>query len=198
LIRVLVSANYRFLFFLGVDLTDCCRLVGGYAAMVTIATPAVRSERYGPRSPRYGLDGGCAASSLNPTAWARCWMRVRTWDAPPRWSAGDWWDEARAEGALADSRARSDFDPRRGVPLTPFCTAGWSTPSGPATARNVPTAAAPGPASRSPTAQPRHASDTITCLQAAVDSPAEFDRSLIRQLFWDGRSDDNLALEWGG
>jgi hypothetical protein len=35
-------------------------------------------------------------------------------------------------------------------------------------------------------------------LQAAVDSPAEFDRSLIRQLFWDGRSDDNLALEWGG
>ena len=32
---------------------------------------------------------------------------------------------------------------------------------------------------------------------SALDSLAELDRGLIRQLFWDGRTEDDLAREWG-
>src|ERR1700722_1736613 len=55
-----------------------------------------------------------------PTLWARCWSRIRSWSVPPRWSCRDWWDEARAQGALAAHRAGAEFDARRGVPREAF------------------------------------------------------------------------------
>src|SRR5262245_12748385 len=61
-----------------------------------------------------------ADTTVWPVLWARCWMRVRTWGVPPRWSVSDWCAEARPEGALADTRARRAFEPRRGVPLDAF------------------------------------------------------------------------------
>jgi hypothetical protein len=52
--------------------------------------------------------------------WRRCWRRIRSWRVPPRWNSLDWWDEARAEGALAACAAALEFDPTRGVPRASF------------------------------------------------------------------------------
>jgi DNA-directed RNA polymerase specialized sigma24 family protein len=128
-------------------------------------------------------------------------VRVRTWRVPPRWSARDWCDEARAQGQAAASGARRDFDPRRSVPLDAFlyrrvveavwtryrqeCRFGRRTLPGGA----IPDRPAPERTGLDP--------DTLACLQAVIDSLAERDRGLIRQLFWDGRGEDDLAREWG-
>jgi hypothetical protein len=136
-----------------------------------------------------------------PVLWARCWCQIRTWHVPPRWSIRDWCDEARAQGALADSQARRDFDPRRTVPLDGFryrrvvdsvwtrhrqeCTYGHHILSGEA----IPDRPAP----ELPGTDP----DTLACLESALGRLAELDCDLIRQLFWDGRPEDELAREWG-
>ena len=52
--------------------------------------------------------------------WPRCWRRIHSWRVPPRWNPLDWWDEARAEAALAACAATLDFDPARGVPRAAF------------------------------------------------------------------------------
>ena len=46
-----------------------------------------------------------------------CMRRARAWRVPPHWSAYDWFDELRAEGAAAAIQAESVYDPGRGVPL---------------------------------------------------------------------------------
>ncbi len=136
-----------------------------------------------------------------PVLWARCWVRVRSWRTPPRWTAGDWCDEARAQAALAYSQARRDFDPFRGVPFDAFlygrvvnavwtrhrqeCNYGRHTRHGAIPDRSDP-AARPGP-------DP----DTLVCLEAAIARLAGFDRDLILALFWNGRSENDLAQESG-
>lgn len=168
--------------------------------MCAIATPAIRSERYGPRTPEPGLDGSSAASSLNPTAWpalwARCWTRVRTWEVPPRWSARDWWDEARAEGALAVSQARSEFDPRRGVPLDAFLyrrvvDAVWTRyrQEWAYGRRAVPQEEVEDNALARSLPDP----DLLEQMAHALDRLGEPERRLIRQLFWDGSSSHELT-----
>jgi hypothetical protein len=52
--------------------------------------------------------------------WPRCWRRIHSWRVPPRWNPLDWWDEARAEAALAACAAALDYDPTRRVPRTAF------------------------------------------------------------------------------
>lgn len=47
----------------------------------------------------------------------RCMRQARAWRIPPRWSACDWFDELRAEGAAAAIQAECAYDPGRGVPL---------------------------------------------------------------------------------
>src|SRR5205814_4140325 len=89
-----------------------------------LALSGLRAQGQGlsPSGPR--RTPSTAGSTLDPTAWpvlwARCWMRVRSWRVPPRWSAGDWWDEARAQGQAAACRAWREFDARRLVPLDAF------------------------------------------------------------------------------
>jgi RNA polymerase sigma factor (sigma-70 family) len=46
----------------------------------------------------------------------QCLRRARAWRIPPRWSADDWFDELRAEGAAAAIQAEGLYDPGRGVP----------------------------------------------------------------------------------
>ena len=140
-------------------------------------------------------------STAWPVLWARCWGRIRTWRVPPRWSPRDWCDEARAQGEATAWGALRDFDPHRLVPLEAFLYSrvvdavrtryrqewafgrrtrpGQAIPDRPAAERTEPDA------------------DTLARLEAALGSLAELDRGLIRQLFWDGRREDDLAREWG-
>ena len=169
----------------------------------TLLTEPIRQEF--PRlamASRPDLAGPAAAGPTAwPVLWARCWARVRSWRVPPRWSARDWSDEARAQGALADSQARCEFDPRRGVPFDAFLyrrvvnavrtryRQEWSygrrmRPGGEISNRPAPVRTGPDP-------------EKLASVVSALDSLAKLDRSLIRQLFWDGRREDDLAREWG-
>ncbi len=46
--------------------------------------------------------------------------RIRSWRVPPNWSRGDWFKELTAVGTAAAWQAVCDFDPERGVPLAGF------------------------------------------------------------------------------
>jgi RNA polymerase sigma factor (sigma-70 family) len=46
--------------------------------------------------------------------------RIRSWRVPPNWSRGHWFEELAAVGAAAAWQAVCDFDPERGVPLAGF------------------------------------------------------------------------------
>ncbi len=46
--------------------------------------------------------------------------RARFWRVPPNWSPGDWFEELAAVGTAAAWQALCEFDPERGVPLASF------------------------------------------------------------------------------
>jgi len=46
--------------------------------------------------------------------------RIRSWRVPPNWSRCDWLEELAAVGTAAAWQAVCDFDPDRGVPLAGF------------------------------------------------------------------------------
>ena len=135
-------------------------------------------------------------STAWPVLWARCWMRIRTWSVPPRWSFRDWCDEARAQGALAACLARREFDPRRSVPLDAFLyrrvvesvwtrhRQEWSFGRR-AVSQKVVEDDALTPSHLDP--------DLLEHMTHALERLTEPERRLIRQLFWDGHSVGELA-----
>lgn len=136
-----------------------------------------------------------------PSLWARCWSRIRTWKVPPRWSPGEWWDEARAQGAMAACEARRSFEPGRLVPLEAFVyrrvvasvwtryRQEWSFGR-----RCRPDAVL----SDRPAALPdRPDPELIDRLAVLLGQLGEVDRRLVRHLFWDGRSEIDVARELG-
>jgi DNA-directed RNA polymerase specialized sigma24 family protein len=142
---------------------------------------------------------------LNPVAWPGIWARIRTWPVPPRWSYRDWRDEAAAHGAEACFGALRDFDPRRLVPLNAFLYGRiveavrtrhrqeWaygrrSRPGEAIVNQSAPERGEP---------DPEFEADTLSRLQAALGRLHEADLGLIRQLFWKGRGEDDMARERG-
>jgi len=136
-----------------------------------------------------------------PTLWARCWSRIRSWQVPPRWSPSEWWEEARAQGALAACEALRDFEPSRLVPLDAFLyrrviESVWTRYRQEWTF---------GRRWRLDASLPDHAAadsvrpdpELLDRLAALLETLDEGERRLIRQLFWDGRSEDQLARELG-
>ena len=155
----------------------------------------------GPSLPHGPVAPTPPAPTAWPVLWARCWGRIRTWRVPPRWSYRDWCEEARAQGEGAACGALREFNPHRLVPLDAFLyrrvvEAVWTRHRqecgfGRRVRPGEPIPDRPAPDSPGPDA------DTLARLEAALGSLAELDRGLIRQLFWDGRREDDLAREWG-
>ena len=52
--------------------------------------------------------------------WAACVRRTHAWRVPPRWSPRDWWEEIDAEGLASACHAMQIFDPQRGPSLASF------------------------------------------------------------------------------
>jgi RNA polymerase sigma factor (sigma-70 family) len=50
----------------------------------------------------------------------RCLRQIYNWRVPPNWSRRDWHEEMKAEAIAAAWEAELDFDPMRGVPLRAF------------------------------------------------------------------------------
>jgi hypothetical protein len=136
-----------------------------------------------------------------PPLWARCWSRIRSWRVPPRWSQHEWLEEARAQGALAACEAIRAFEASRLVPLDAFlyrrvvasvwtryrqeCSFGCRCP---------PDASLPELASTG--AKPPDG-ELLERLEAILRTLDEGELRMIRQLFWNGRSEDDLARELG-
>jgi RNA polymerase sigma factor (sigma-70 family) len=49
-----------------------------------------------------------------------CCKRACRWLVPPNWSHGDWFDEVRAQAAVAACQAIRDYEPLRGVAFESF------------------------------------------------------------------------------
>jgi DNA-directed RNA polymerase specialized sigma24 family protein len=133
--------------------------------------------------------------------WPECWRRIRSWRVPPRWNRLDWWDEARAEAALAACAAALDYDPTLGVPRAAFLyqriLAGvwtryrqeWAYGRhlrSPLPVKDWPAPAAP----ISPAGDPEEVARLLGQLGAR-------DRWLIRQLFWAETTETGVAAILG-
>jgi len=133
--------------------------------------------------------------------WPRCWRRIRSWQVPPRWNRLDWWDEARAEAALAACQADCVFDPGRGVPREAFLyqrilAMVWTRYRkewgyGGHLRASLPIEDCPTPYDSYP---PSDDPDEVPLLLGQLD---ESDRWLIRQLFWDGKTEAAVASDLG-
>ena len=134
--------------------------------------------------------------------------RVRSWRVPSNWSRGDWFEELTAVGTAAAWQAVCDFDPERGVPLAGFgycrmmarCLARYrkewryalhlveneSHENETATFKNT-----------SPAASFRAKADQTQCsdgdLRGAVGALPPEQRRLIEQLFWEDRTETEVA-----
>lgn len=131
-----------------------------------------------------------------PTLWARCWARIRSWRLPPRWSPCQWQDEARAHGALAAYEALRAFESSRLVPLDAFLyrrvlDAVWTRyrQEWAYGRRAVPLKRVEDDALARSLPDP----DLLEQMTRALDRLSEPERRLIRQLFWDGSSLDELS-----
>jgi RNA polymerase sigma factor (sigma-70 family) len=152
---------------------------------------------------RKSLDSAQARSGLEQweATWARCWHRIRNWRVPARWSAWDWREEARAEGLLAACQANRDFDPARGVPREAFLyqrilarvwtryRQEWSYGRLLRTPLRIEDYPTPGDAYAS--------ADDPDEVRGLVSELGERDRWLIRQLFWDGKTEAAIASDIG-
>jgi RNA polymerase sigma factor (sigma-70 family) len=120
---------------------------------------------------------------------------------PPRWSPHDWQEEARAQGTLAACEALRAFEPGRLVPLDAFLyhrvvasvrtryRQEWSFGRRCRSAAALPDRAA--------AAADRPEPELLDRLAALLETLDEGERRLILQLFWDGRTEDQLALDLG-
>ena len=143
---------------------------------------------------------GVVEPTVWPDVWARCWKRIRRWSVPPRWAARDWHDEARAQGGLANSLARHEFDPTRGIPLEAFLyrrivDAVWTlhrqeTSFG---RRAKPQEVVEYDAQ----ARPRPDPDLPESITHALERLSQTERRLIGRLFWDESSLEDLSAETG-
>jgi RNA polymerase sigma factor (sigma-70 family) len=134
--------------------------------------------------------------------WAGCWRRIRSWRRPPHWSAADWHDEMLAQGAVVVWQALRDFDPARGVPLSAFVhqrvVAGartlyrheW------AYALHINLNAGLEPYECLPDSS-HVADDAYDAVQGALTKLAERDRELILQLYLNGWTEAEIAVNYG-
>jgi RNA polymerase sigma factor (sigma-70 family) len=138
--------------------------------------------------------------------------RIRSWRVPPNWSRGDWFEELTAVGTAAAWQAVCEFDPRRGVPLAGFsycrlitrCLSRYrkewryalhlvASDSG---EEETTTFKNPGPATSSAAkADGRHCSNGE--LRGAVAALSGNQQRLIEHLFWEERTETDLAATMG-
>lgn len=135
--------------------------------------------------------------------------RIRSWRVPPNWSRSDWFEELVAVATAAVWQAICDFDPERGVPLAAFgycrmiscCLARYrkewryalhldASDSG---EKETTTFKDPDP----PAAKINGTHHSSGDLRGAVGALPAQERQLIEQLFWDERTETELANALG-
>jgi len=153
---------------------------------------------------RWAMPPECCAVLNN------CFRRICSWRVPPNWSTSDWFDEIKAHGVAALWQALCDYDAGRAVPLEAFVyqrvvarvltrhRQEWGyalriVPEG--AADSVPTGFNP---SRNEFTKHNPAAIIAACpayegLLDAVASLPKPSRLLIEQLFWQERTEEDIA-----
>jgi DNA-directed RNA polymerase specialized sigma24 family protein len=137
-----------------------------------------------------------------PAIWSACARRIRGWPVPSHWSAADWREEVRALAAAEAWQALCDFDRGRGLPLGQFVrhrvlarvlarhrqewAYGQRCRPGPASALEGRRPDGATPAERDPLA-----------LRDLLDGLSSADRGLLVSLYWDGRTEAEVAERMG-
>lgn len=130
--------------------------------------------------------------------------RIYTWRVPPHWSRNDWLEEMRAQGAAAVWQALCDYDASRGVPLPAFIhlrvTASaftryrqeWGY------AAHCVCQADEKARDRASIAEDSPFPPAVReLLQSALAQLSEPERGLIKQLFWEGHTEAEVAQRLG-
>jgi RNA polymerase sigma factor (sigma-70 family) len=131
---------------------------------------------------------------------SQCMRRVRRWRVPPHWSAAEWYEEALSEATAAVHEAMCRFDPNRGIELKwyvrrrillrvlaryrkewAFGLRWLSSDDAPADRGIAPTA---------PRVDDRE-------LRTAMNSLTGAERRLMEALFWERRTESDLARKMG-
>jgi RNA polymerase sigma factor (sigma-70 family) len=152
------------------------------------------------------------------TSWdetlALCLARAKRWRTPPNWSVPDWHDELFAHAAAAGCQAEAEFDPSRNVPFCAFAyqrimarlltryRQEWSYGLRNLSADDdAPQAASDPPASL--TAKCPLCADRFDCakcrepLLSAVASLSPEDRALLQELWWQEKTEAEVARRLG-
>jgi DNA-directed RNA polymerase specialized sigma24 family protein len=144
----------------------------------------------------------------------RCFKRICGWRVPPNWSAVDWREEIRAHGLAAACEASCEFDASRRVPPDAFVyqrviaraytrfrqewayglrclseTCGVVTDGGHVSLHSKSRVQC-----RESSVEPDHA---YQALHDALGSLSESGHQLIMQLFWEGKTEANIAEALG-
>ena len=130
----------------------------------------------------------------------RAFHRVLCWRIPPNWSAHDWFDEVKAITAAACCQAELEYDVERGVPLNAFlyqrvltCVLTRYRQEWAYALRFVQedgTGCDEGTTPR--TGLPKVCPPDDSLRYALLELPFA-DQWLVRQLFWNGMSEDKIA-----
>jgi DNA-directed RNA polymerase specialized sigma24 family protein len=152
---------------------------------------------------REPLPGSAQPSGHGDTddAMRRAFGAVRNWRTPPNWSRRDWHREARGIIAAAGCRADLNYDPKRGVPRAAFvykcAVASVWTRYRQEWAYALRFAATPLMIVEQPASTPRCPNDNDKAmdrlLRDALNQLTSMDQWLIRQLFWNRKTEDQLA-----
>jgi DNA-directed RNA polymerase specialized sigma24 family protein len=144
---------------------------------------------------RYAFNGDLD-SVLHRVVW-----KVRSWRIPPNWAAHDWFDEVKAIAAAAGCRAEIDYDPQRRVPLSAFVyrralTCVWTRyrqewAYSLRFLREDKIDGHDGGASDGSAPEVALRDNSVQC---ALTKLPKLDQWLIRQLFWNESSEEQLAI----
>jgi RNA polymerase sigma factor (sigma-70 family) len=133
-----------------------------------------------------------------PQIWAACIKRIHSWRVPPRWNLPDWWEEIDAESIAAACHALRIFDPSRGPEIGTFVYHQMLA-SALARYRREWTYAIRYGVSGGEDAGVTETEDRFAMkqeeekLKQILTNLPDSDRSLIKYLFWEGRTETEVA-----
>jgi RNA polymerase sigma factor (sigma-70 family) len=137
-----------------------------------------------------------------PRLWSICTGRTHSWRVPPRWSVSDWWEEIDAESIAAACHAIRIFDPNRGPTLNSFVyhqilasalsryRQEWTY------ALRYTPGSSEDPSPFGPDDQLAIEQDEEQLKRLMIRLP-EADRRLLERLFWEGRTETEIASGLG-
>jgi RNA polymerase sigma factor (sigma-70 family) len=138
-----------------------------------------------------------------PKVWTACVRRTHRWRVPPRWSLSDWWEEIDAESIAAACHAIRIFDPNLGPTLNSFV---YHTILASALSRyrkEWTYALRYGMAQSEDSSTVAGAEDRFSIeqeeelLKRTLTNLPEADRRLLQRLFWEGRTETEIASGLG-